>query len=68
VRIVRLANFVQDHQTPVVWIGVIVIAGGIVIWLYFARPNYDPLGLVVVGWGIIIWLGGRAIRYWLGGR
>jgi hypothetical protein len=25
---------------------VILIAGGIVVWLYFARPNYDPLGLV----------------------
>jgi hypothetical protein len=24
------------------WIAVIVIAGGIIVWLYFARPNYDP--------------------------
>ena len=24
------------------WIAVIVIAAGIVVWLYFARPNYDP--------------------------
>jgi hypothetical protein len=50
------------------WIAVIVIAAGIVVWLYFARPNYDPLGLVIVVWCIIIWLGVRAIRYWLGGR
>ena len=50
------------------WIAVIVIAAGIVVWLYFARPNYDLLGLVIVVWGIIIWLGVRAIRYWLGGR
>jgi hypothetical protein len=50
------------------WIAVILIAGGIVVWLYFARPNYDPLGLVIVAWGIIVWLGGRAIRYWLAGR
>jgi len=50
------------------WIAVIVIAGGIIVWLYFARPNYDPLGLVIVGLGIIVWLGGRAIRYWLASR
>jgi hypothetical protein len=50
------------------WIAVIVIAAGIVVWLYFAQPNKDPLGLVIVGWGIIVWLGGRAIRYWLAGR
>jgi hypothetical protein len=50
------------------WIAVILIAGGIVVWLYFARPNDDPLGLVIVAWGIIVWLGGRAIRYWLAGR
>jgi len=50
------------------WIAVIVIASGVVAWLYFARPNYDPLGLVIVVWGIIIWFGGRAIRYWLGGQ
>jgi membrane protein YdbS with pleckstrin-like domain len=49
-------------------IAVILIAVGIVVWLYFARPNYDPLGLVIVAWGIIVWLGGRAIRYWLAGR
>ncbi len=24
------------------WIAVIVIAAGIVVWLYFDRPNYDP--------------------------
>jgi hypothetical protein len=47
------------------WIAVILIAGGLVIWLYSARPNYDPLGLVIIGWGILVWLGGRAIRYWL---
>ena len=45
------------------WIAVIVIAGGIIVWLYFARPNYDPLGLVIVGLGIIVWLGGRAIQH-----
>jgi len=50
------------------WIAVIVIAAGIIVWLYFAQPNKDPLGLVIVGWGIIVWLGGRAIRYWLAGR
>ena len=47
------------------WIAVIVIAAGIVVWLYFAQPNKDPFGLVIVGWGIIVWLGGRAIRYLL---
>jgi hypothetical protein len=50
------------------WIAVIVIAAGIVVWLYFAQPNKDPLGLIIVGWGIFVWLGGRAIRYWLAGR
>ena len=50
------------------WIAVIVIAAGIVVWLYFARPNYDPLGWVIVVWGITIWIGGRAIRYWLADR
>jgi len=51
------------------WIAVILIAAGLVVWLYFARPNYDSLGLVIIiVWGIIIWLGVRAIRYWLGGR
>ncbi len=50
------------------WIAVIVIAAGIVVWLYFARPNYDPLGLVIIVWGIIVWLVGRVIRYCLGGR
>jgi hypothetical protein len=50
------------------WIAVIVIAAGIVVWLYFAQPNKDPFGLVIVGWGIIVWLGGRAIRYLLAGR
>jgi hypothetical protein len=50
------------------WIALIVIAVGLVVWLYVARPDYDPLGLVIVLWGILIWLGGRAIRYWLGGR
>ena len=50
------------------WIAVILIAGGIVVWLYFARPNYDPLGLVIVVWGIIVWLGGRSIRHLLSGR
>ena len=33
-------------------IAVIMIAGGVVVWLYFARPNYDPLGLGIVGTGI----------------
>jgi Na+/phosphate symporter len=47
------------------WVAVIAIAAGIVVWLFFARPNYDPLGLVIVGWGIIVWLGGRVIRSWL---
>ena len=47
------------------WVAVIVIAAGIVVWLYFARPNYDPLGLLISVLGVIIWLGGRAIRYWL---
>ena len=46
----------------------ILIAAGIVVWLYFAQPNKDLLGLVIVGWGIIVWLGGRAIRRWLAGR
>ena len=50
------------------WIAVIVIAAGLLIYFYFARPNTDPLGLVVVGWGALIWLGGRAIRYWLAKR
>ncbi len=50
------------------WIAVIVIAAGIAVWLYFARPNYDPLGLLISAWGIIIWVGGRVIRYWLGCR
>ena len=50
------------------WIAVIVVIGGIVVWLYFARPNYDPLGLIIVGWGIIVWFGGRAIRYWFSDR
>lgn len=45
-----------------------MIAGGMVVWLYFARPNYDPLGMVIVGLGIIVWLAGRAIRHWLAGR
>ena len=36
------------------WIAVIVIAAGIVVWLYFAQPNKDPLGLVILGWGIIV--------------
>jgi hypothetical protein len=45
------------------WVAVIAIAVGIVIWLFFARPNYDP-----VGWGIIVWLGGRVIRSWLARR
>ena len=49
-------------------IAVIMIAGGVVVWLYFARPNYDPLGLGIVGSGIIVWLAGRAIRHWLSGR
>jgi hypothetical protein len=49
-------------------IAVIAITGGIIVWLFFARPNYDPLGLVIVGWGIIIWLGGRVIRHWLARR
>ena len=49
------------------WIAVIVVIGGIVVWLYSARPNYDPLGLIIVGWGII-WFGGRAIRYWFSDR
>jgi hypothetical protein len=47
---------------------VIVIAAGIVVWLYFAQPDNDPFGLVIVGWGIIVWLGGSAIRYLLAGR
>jgi hypothetical protein len=46
----------------------VAIAAGIVVWLFFARPNYDPLGLVIVGWGIIVWLGGRVIRSWLARR
>ena len=50
------------------WIAVILIAAGIVVWLYFAQPNKDPLGFVIVGWGILVWLGGRAIRNWLSGR
>ena len=50
------------------WLAVIVIAGGMVVWLFFARPNYDPLGLIIVCWGIIVWLGGRAIRNWLARR
>jgi Na+/phosphate symporter len=50
------------------WIAVIVIAAGIVVWLYFAQPNKDPLGLIIVGLGLIVWLGGRAVRYWLAGR
>ena len=50
------------------WIAVILIAAGIVVWLYFAQPNKDLLGLVIVGWGIIVWLGGRATRRWLAGR
>jgi Na+/phosphate symporter len=50
------------------WVAVIAIAAGIVVWLFFARPNYDPLGLVIVGWGIIVWLGGRVIRSWLARR
>jgi len=37
-------------------IAVVVIAGGVVVWLYFAHPNKDPLGLVIVGWGIIFGL------------
>jgi hypothetical protein len=50
------------------WLAVIVIAGGIIVWLFFDRPNYDPLGLIIVCWGIIVWLGGRAIRNWLARR
>ena len=50
------------------WIAGIVIAAGVVVGLYFARPNYDPLGLLISVLGVIIWLGGRVIRYWLGGR
>ena len=50
------------------WIAVILIVAGIVVWLYFAEPNKDPLGLVIVGWGALVWLGGRAIRHWLAGR
>ncbi|MBR0851658.1 hypothetical protein JQ543_28225 [Bradyrhizobium diazoefficiens] len=50
------------------WIAVIVIAAGVIVWLYFARPNYDPLGLLISACGVIIWLGGFLIRYWLGGR
>ena len=50
------------------WIAVIVIAAGIVVWLYFAQPNRDPLGLAIVGLGIIVWLVGRIIRHWLAGR
>jgi hypothetical protein len=50
------------------WIAVIVIVGGIVVWLFFARRNYDPLGLIIVGWGIMVWLAGRAIRGWLARR
>ncbi|WP_426531559.1 hypothetical protein [Bradyrhizobium sp. McL0615] len=50
------------------WIAVIMIAGGMVVWLYFSRPNYDPLGLLIVGFGIIVWLAGRAIRHRLAGR
>ena len=33
----RLANFVQDHQTPVVWIGVIVIVAAVVTALTMQR-------------------------------
>ena len=47
----RLLYFVASR------IAVILIAGGIVVWFYFARPSYDSLGSVVVGWGIIVWLG-----------
>jgi hypothetical protein len=47
------------------WIAVILIAAGIVVWLYFSQPNKDLLGLVIVGWGIIVWLGGCATRHWL---
>ena len=50
------------------WVVVIAIAAGIVVWLFFARPNYDPSGLVIAGWGIIVWLGGRVIRSWFARR
>ena len=50
------------------WTAVILIAAGIVVWLYFARPNYDPVGLLISACGVIIWLGGRVIRYRLRGR
>ena len=33
----RLANFVQDHQTPIVWIGVIVIVAAVVTALTMQR-------------------------------
>ena len=50
------------------WIAVIVITAGIIVWLYFARPDKDPLGLAIAGTGIIIWVAARAVRYWLAGR
>jgi hypothetical protein len=39
------------------WIAVILIAAGIVVWLYFAQPNKDHLGLVIVGWASLFGLG-----------
>jgi hypothetical protein len=56
----RLGHLLYFFTT---WIAVIFIAAGLLIYLYFAQSNTDPLGLVVVGWGALIWLGGRAIRY-----
>ena len=45
-------------RTPVIFshdvIAVIVIAAGLLIHFYFARPNTDPLGLVDVGWGALM--------------
>ena len=63
-----IAEFTVSFYWITSWIAVIVIAAGIVVWLYFAGPNYDPLGLLISVLGVIIWLGGRAIRYWLADR
>jgi hypothetical protein len=46
------------------WIAVIVIAAGIVVWLYFAQPNKDSLGLVIVAGASLFGLG--AVRSGIG--
>jgi hypothetical protein len=50
------------------WIAAILIAAGILVWLYSLRRTKTPLGLVIAFWGVVVWLAGFAIRRLLAGR